>query len=135
MFYRAGYIESWGRGIQKICDACKNLGTDEPEYIVHGEDLMVKFKALQSAKVTEKSTEVHQSSPKSSPKSSPNDLNSTQLKIVDMILNNPKVTQEEMAEELNITARAVKKSIKELTEKGRIQRVGSARSGYWKIED
>ena len=45
------------------------------------------------------------------------------------------MTQEEMAKELDITARAVKKSIKELTEKGRIQRVGSARSGYWKIED
>lgn len=51
MFYRAGYIESWGRGIQKICDACKNLGADEPEYIVHGEDIMIKFNALQSAKV------------------------------------------------------------------------------------
>ena len=34
--YRAGYIESWGRGIQKIRDACKNLGADDPEYIVHG---------------------------------------------------------------------------------------------------
>lgn len=51
VFYRAGYIESWGWGIQKICDACKNLGADEPEYIVHGEDIMVKFNALQSAKV------------------------------------------------------------------------------------
>ncbi len=53
VFYRAGYIESWGRGIQKICDDCKNLGTDEPEYIVHGEDIMVKFHALQSAKVSD----------------------------------------------------------------------------------
>lgn len=26
VFYRAGYIEHWGRGIQKICDACKELG-------------------------------------------------------------------------------------------------------------
>ena len=49
VFYRAGYIESWGRGIQKICDACKNLSAEEPEYIVHGEDIMVKFKALPSA--------------------------------------------------------------------------------------
>lgn len=31
VFYRAGYIESWGRGIQKIIDAYKNLGTGEPE--------------------------------------------------------------------------------------------------------
>lgn len=53
VFYCAGYIESWGRGIQKICEACKNLGVEEPEYIVHGEDIMVKFKALQSAKVPE----------------------------------------------------------------------------------
>ena len=50
VFYRAGYIESWGRGIQKICDACKNLGAEEPEYIVHGEDIMVKLKALDSKK-------------------------------------------------------------------------------------
>lgn len=49
VFYRAGYIESWGRGIQKICDACKNLGSDLPEYIVHGDNIMVKFAALQSA--------------------------------------------------------------------------------------
>ena len=34
VFYRASYIESWGRGIQKIRDACKNLGREEPEYIV-----------------------------------------------------------------------------------------------------
>ncbi|MDI9470924.1 MAG: ATP-binding protein [Bacillota bacterium] len=30
MFYRAGYIENWGRGIQKIRDACKAHGVEEP---------------------------------------------------------------------------------------------------------
>lgn len=25
-FFRAGYIESWGRGIQKICDTCEDYG-------------------------------------------------------------------------------------------------------------
>lgn len=39
------------QGIQKIRDACKSLGADEPEYIVHGEDIIVKFFAFQSAKV------------------------------------------------------------------------------------
>ena len=61
VFYRAGYIESWGRGIQKNCDACKNLGADEPEYIIHGEDIMVKFKALQSAKISNLKDSKHQS--------------------------------------------------------------------------
>ncbi len=53
VFYRAGYIECWGRGIQKICDACKTLGADETEYIVHGGDIMLKYNALQSANVPE----------------------------------------------------------------------------------
>ena len=39
------------KGIQKIWDACKNLGTDDPEYTVHREDIMVKFTALRNAKV------------------------------------------------------------------------------------
>ena len=60
-FYRVGYIESWGRGIQKICDACKGLGADEPVYILHGEDIMVKFRALQSAIVLDSEVLKHQS--------------------------------------------------------------------------
>ena len=75
--------------------------------------------------------EVHQSSPKSSLKK----LNATQQKIADMILENPKVTQVDMAEKLDISTRAVKKSIKDLTEKGILERVGSSRSGYWKLKD
>ena len=29
-FFKAGYIESWGRGINKIIDACKEAGLSEP---------------------------------------------------------------------------------------------------------
>ncbi len=53
VFYRAGYIENWGRGIQKIRDACKAHGAEKPEYFVHAGDIMVKLKALQSAIVTD----------------------------------------------------------------------------------
>ncbi|MCD8153896.1 MAG: hypothetical protein LUF78_04290 [Clostridiales bacterium] len=49
-FYRAGYIEAWGRGIQKICESCQELGTPNPEYTVPGNDLTVKFTALENAK-------------------------------------------------------------------------------------
>ena len=28
--YRAGYIDSWGRGIEKISDACRHAGLPEP---------------------------------------------------------------------------------------------------------
>ena len=45
VFYLAGFIESWGRGIEKICDACKNENLPEPEFTVKPGDIMVKFNA------------------------------------------------------------------------------------------
>ena len=43
-FFRAGFVETWGRGIEKICDACKKHGIENPEYTLYPEDIMVKFK-------------------------------------------------------------------------------------------
>ncbi|MDO4840859.1 MAG: putative DNA binding domain-containing protein, partial [Desulfovibrionaceae bacterium] len=48
-FYRAGYIESWGRGIQKVLESCKDLVSPAQEYSVSGDCLTVKFTALASA--------------------------------------------------------------------------------------
>ena len=117
VFYRAGYIESWGRGIQKICDACKNLGTEEPKYIVHGEDLMVKFVALQSAKVTEKVTEK---------------LTVSEQRILVILSKNPAATYVDIAEILHVSRKTVSQKLKLLKDKGFIVRVGSAKKGYWK---
>ena len=55
-FYLAGYIENWGRGIQKICDECKKINASLPEYEILGNDLTVRFKALKVAKVTDRVT-------------------------------------------------------------------------------
>ena len=44
-FFRAGFIEAWGRGIQKIKDSCILAGNDIPEYKVKREDIMVIFRS------------------------------------------------------------------------------------------
>ena len=49
VFYRAGYIETWGQGIQKICDECTALGAELPKYEIIGKGLRVYFPALKSA--------------------------------------------------------------------------------------
>lgn len=46
-FFRAGYIESWGRGIQKIFDSCSAAGNSMPEYDVKSSEFAVTFKALE----------------------------------------------------------------------------------------
>lgn len=49
VFYRAGFIENWGQGIQKICDECQGIGAELPVYELVGTTLRIHFKALESA--------------------------------------------------------------------------------------
>ena len=49
VFFRAGFIENWGQGIQKICKECRDIGADLPEYELVGTTLRIRFKALSSA--------------------------------------------------------------------------------------
>ncbi len=124
VFSRMKIIESWGTGIKRKFSSCKEYGIREPELLEIGDSFMVNL-------YRPSYNDIHQSSLKSSLK----DVNQTQQKIIEMILLNPKMTQTAMAEKLGITSRAVKKSIKELNEKGILQQVGSARSGHWEVKD
>ena len=48
-FFRTGFIEAWGRGIEKIKDSCKEAGNPMTEYTIKREDIMVMFKSLVSS--------------------------------------------------------------------------------------
>ena len=63
VFYRMGYIETWGRGVQKICDECRTLGAELPKYEVLGNSIRLYFKALQSALIDPPKAPKHQSPP------------------------------------------------------------------------
>lgn len=130
VFYCAGYIESWGRGIQKIRDACKKLGADDPEYIVSGGDIMVKFTALQSAKVPDSKTIKHQST------SDFGALDDALVqKILDVLRHKPEISQGEMAEKLGTTRRVIQNKMLLLKDAGCIERKGGKRYGYWEIHE
>ena len=45
VFYLAGFIESWGRGIEKICSACEKDGVPQPVYTINPGDIMIEFNA------------------------------------------------------------------------------------------
>ena len=48
---------------------------------------------------------------------------------LEMLMDNPRIMQAAIVEELCLTTRAVKKNIKELTNKGIMEKIGAARSG------
>lgn len=45
-FYRAGFIESWGRGIQKIKESCSVNNCEEPVYQVTKNDFTIIFESV-----------------------------------------------------------------------------------------
>lgn len=55
--------------------------------------------------------------------------------IIQLILENNKVSSSEMAEKIGISKRKVLENIKKLKEKNIIQRIGHPKVGWWKINN
>lgn len=112
-FYRAGFIEHWGRGVEKICTAFKTAGLAEPifENLCNGTKIVIPRNKILT----------DESSVKSS------------VKIVSLIEENPEITLDEIASRLNLTKRAIEKQVKQLRENGTIVRIGADNGGHWEI--
>ncbi len=54
-------------------------------------------------------------------------------RIVELIRDNKRYSALEMAGLLGLTQRTVQRYLKQLQEKGSIERVGSAKGGHWKV--
>lgn len=122
-FFRAGYVETWGRGIQKICESCNRHRIPKPEYKVLGGDITVKFTVLKISKV-----------PKRQSGGFGGGLDDTlEDKILSVIKMNPQITQKNIAEETDNALRTVQRKLKDLHERGVIERKGGKRYGYWEI--
>ena len=130
VFYRAGYIETWGQGIKKICDECIALGAELPKYEIIGTGLRVYFPALKSALIDQPKAPKHQNTDKHSALD-----DAMVLRIIEKLKEQPDITQEALGESIGVTRRVVQKYINALKEAGRIERVGGKRYGHWKIND
>ena len=122
-FFRAGYVETWGRGIEKICEACEKHGVPMPEYTLHPEDIMIKFTALQNVKI-----------PKRQSGGLSGGLADSLDDVLEILRKTPSVTNAELVELLGIPLRSVQRKIKRLKEQGIIERKGGRRYGYWEIK-
>lgn len=60
-------------------------------------------------------------------------LNDTEKKILEAIIQNPQTTYDELASLAQKTRKTVMRNIGKLKEKKLIERVGSDKSGLWKI--
>ena len=56
-------------------------------------------------------------------------------KILNIIANNPRITQAELAEMTGLTRRGIEWNLSKLKAEGLIERVGADKGGYWKIKE
>lgn len=60
-------------------------------------------------------------------------MNNVQNKIIELIVNDKRITQSEIAEKLDVNVRTVKRNFKVLIENCIVERIGSDKTGYWQI--
>lgn len=145
VFYRAGFIEAWGRGYEKIMKAFDKANLKRPEFTIEQGGVTATiyreiFMSIRDdAKLNKTNTkqniyrtdteqensDSHENSMKGSEK--------TRDRIIREMRNNAKVTIHELAMMLAISDRAISKHLKILQEQGIIRRVGADRGGSWEV--
>ena len=136
VFYLAGFIESWGRGVEKICVACENDGAPIPEYSVNPGDIMIKFSAAKSMQQKEEDRvgeKVGENEVENEVEKTAETKFSLEEKILALLLGNPNITKKKIESELSVSHSTVDRIMKKMKEANIIERVGSDRNGYWKV--
>lgn len=132
-FFRAGYIESWGRGVEKIERACREHDIEPPEYDDSLSGLMVTFRAnTEHLKLYDVGARVELSGKKLGEKLGEK-LGKTRAAIVEAMRDNPKVSAKVLAQSLGLSITAVEKNIQALKTQGLVQRIGPAKGGHWEV--
>ncbi len=130
IFFKSGMIEAWGRGFDKISEACAKYNSPLPEYTIDDSGIMVCCNAgedyirLLNDSVTNNVTN-----------NVTNKKVSTEDKIILLIRDCPDISTQKIAEQIGISKRTVLRNIKTLKEKGILTRCGSNTNGYWKLNN
>ena len=129
IFARLGYMERQGSGLSKICTAYENAANYqagmEPTFRSNRVEFTVKlpnlnFKASGDEALNETLNEA---------------LTEKQKLLLDILRNNPTITQKEIVESASLSRSTVQRTVKELIEMGRLERVGSKKTGSWIVKE
>jgi len=109
-FFKAGFIESWGRGFEKIKKECKEYNTPIPEIEIKKSGVMVKCVSSQiyTDLLNEmKGINVHRNVQINNYEF----LNKVEKQILEIVLENPGITQLNIANTIKTTSKTVQRRI------------------------
>ena len=113
MFFYMGWIEQWGRGIQKIVDECTAAGLPEPEFEERTGGLWLTFRQ-------DILTEEHLRSL---------GLTERQIKAVLWVKEKGRITNAEYQKVCQVSKRTASDDLSQLEVKGLLERVGTTGKG------
>lgn len=117
-FFRAGMIEAWGRGIERIMEACSAARLPKPELRLEHTGLWIIFHfAVQRPIAGEEETTQE----------------TTQEKILALLISQPFITRKDLAGRIGISADGVKYHLGKLKAAGLIRHIGPTKKGHWEV--
>lgn len=132
VFFRAGLIESWGRGIERMIEVCSAAGTPVPEFEAQATGLWTVFHFLPEHvfRVTTQETPVETPVETQTPVKTPV---KTPERIVELLGANPELSLAEVAEMIGKSISAVERASSKLVKEGRLRYVGPKKAGHWEV--
>lgn len=145
VFYRAGYIETWGRGIEKVCAAfdAEQMRRPKFEFTCGGLNTIIYRKENAAEEGTQTELTIDK---KTDTDIGTNDISGTQTgtqtkracpdfakKTLEYLCAKPDATANEISESLGMSVRTINYHLSILKKEGFIDRIGSDKTGYWQI--
>ncbi len=135
-FYKAGFIEAWGRGISKIVSQFSKAGLEAPVFEDFCGGVLVTL--YRNTNLVEETIAQNSNSNNDCTKTAQRlhkGLHDAAIRTFDCIKDNPKDTVEQLAEKLSISKRSVLAHIALLKQNGLIRRSGGKTFGHWIITE
>ena len=133
-FYKAGFIESWGRGISKIIEGFVSAGLPAPTFEEHCGGLLLTIpRRIAGGKADEGINEgVNEGINEGA--NVKIKLSEKEKAILRKLRENPYITHIQIASQLSVSAATVNRAINRLQNEGLVVRKGSKKSGYWLVQ-
>lgn len=128
-FFKAGFIESWGRGYEKIREGFEKAGLPIP--IIESADGGVRVTFKRNNPVHEQ--DFLDTDTKSREDGREKSREKSREKIIRILSSTPNATASDLAEQLGISVKGVEKQIGILKKQGIIRRVGPDKGGHWEV--
>ena len=136
VFYRAGFIEAWGRGYEKIMKAFDKANLKRPEFTVEqgGVTATIYREIFMSVRGDVKPNQTDTEPIQTDTKPIQNRTKAEERAIIlDAVKENPLITMDSLSDLLKITKSSVQRRLDALVKEGKLRHIGPTNGGSWQV--